>query len=92
MGPSSQGMSEVYQTFMTVLLKFPNDQCCGTISDYGATLVKLLITDDQESRVYVSPSKLCVPDIPLTADRDISSYRQVYHYTVHYQRRKLELL
>ena len=29
----------------------------------GATLVELLITDDQEAKVCVSPSKLSVPDI-----------------------------
>ena len=56
---------------MTVLPLFSNDQCCGTISDSGATIVELLITEDQEAKVCVSPSKLLVPDIPLTADTQV---------------------
>ena len=68
MGPSSQGTSPVYQTFMTLFPLFSNDQCCGAILESGATLVKLLISKDQEAKVCVSPSKLLVPDIPMTAD------------------------
>ena len=33
--------------------------------------MELLITEDQEAKVWVSPSKLSVPDIPLTADTQV---------------------